>query len=370
MVACIAAGARLPARRAPWRRRTASRSPARWRSPRSCSTSVARDRWQLAALARRWPCGALFLVVDLAFFGANIVKIADGGWFPLVVGAGHLPLMTTWKRGRQHRRRRMLSDSSLPMDLFLERHRAAQAAARAGHRRVHDLEPRPGAPVVLLHHLKHNKVLHEKVVLHVDRGRGDPAGPGRGAGRRWRTLGDGFYKVIGRYGFMETPDVPALLASRRARRASARGRRRPASTWAGRRCFRTARPMPRWRKAAVHRHGAERPVGHRLLQSAAQPGARAGRADSAVACRAASYPRRRFCSRISRSATQAVALRCWVPSVSDLLTFDLVPLAPVSPFSRAQPQRSLRRGVHSLDKSTPGAIRGRKTRGLTCSVVR
>ena len=222
-----------------------------------------------------------------------------------------------------------------------------------------------GVPVVLLHHLKHNKVLHETVVIMSIEGeefpqvaaeeRVDAGGPGR------RVLqGGGSLRLHG------DPGCAGAARLGRAARAFAPGPARPASTWAGRRCCRRPGQARRLAQAAVHRHGAERPVRHRLLQSAAQPGARAGRTDSGVRVRAHSYPRRRFCSKISRSATQAVALRCWVPSVSDHTDIDLVPLAPDSPFSRAQPQRSLRRGVDSLDKSTPGVIRGRKTRGLTC----
>ena len=115
--------------------------------------------------------------------------------------------------------RAILQRSALPLELFLDDARAANAAPRARHRRVHDVGPE-GAPVVLLHHLKHNKVLHEQVVLlSVAAGR-----RARGGRRRARAaskqLGHGFFRVIARYGFMETPNVPADPRACRAQRAS------------------------------------------------------------------------------------------------------------------------------------------------------
>jgi KUP system potassium uptake protein len=170
---------------------------------------VARDRWH-------WPrwrilaVGALFLTVDLAFLGANIVKIETGGWFPIVVALGVYLVMTTWKRGRQIVSK-ILSDSSLPMDLFLSDIARRQPPRVPGTAVFMTSNP-TGVPVVLLHHLKHNKVLHQTVVIMSIEGEEIPQVP---AEERVtvEVLGDGFYKVVGRYGFMETPDVPALLAS-------------------------------------------------------------------------------------------------------------------------------------------------------------
>ncbi len=170
---------------------------------------VARDRWH-------WPrwrilaVGALFLTVDLAFLGANIVKIATGGWFPIVVALGVYLVMTTWKRGRQIVAT-ILSDSSLPMDLFLSDIARRQPPRVPGTAVFMTSNP-TGVPVVLLHHLKHNKVLHQTVVIMSIEGEEFPQ---VSADERVtvEVLGDGFFKVVGRYGFMETPDVPALLAS-------------------------------------------------------------------------------------------------------------------------------------------------------------
>jgi KUP system potassium uptake protein len=170
---------------------------------------VARDRWH-------WPrwrvlaVGALFLSVDLAFLGANIIKIATGGWFPIVVALGVYLVMTTWKRGRQIVAA-ILSDSSLPMDLFLSDIARRQPPRVPGTAVFMTSNP-TGVPVVLLHHLKHNKVLHQTVVVMSIEGEEFPQ---VSADERVtvEVLGDGFFKVVGRYGFMETPDVPALLAS-------------------------------------------------------------------------------------------------------------------------------------------------------------
>jgi len=152
----------------------------------------------------------IFIVVDLAFFGANLAKIPDGGWFPLVVAAIVYILMSSWKKGRV-RLAEIVRENTLPLDLFLD------DLARRTHPRVPGtavfLTSVPGgAPPVLLHHLKHNKVLHETVVLmsilseeipQVDDDRRVEC----------RELGQGFYQVLARYGFMETPDVPAALAA-------------------------------------------------------------------------------------------------------------------------------------------------------------
>jgi KUP system potassium uptake protein len=171
--------------------------------------SVARDRW-------RWPrwqvfaIGALFLAVDLAFLGANLIKIETGGWFPLLIAGGVYLLMTTWKRGRLIVAG-VLRENSLPMDLFLS-DIARRKPPRVPGTAVFMTSDPAGVPIVLLHHLKHNKVLHETVVIMSIEGEEFPQVP---AAERatLELLGDGFYKVVGRYGFMETPDVPALLNS-------------------------------------------------------------------------------------------------------------------------------------------------------------
>jgi KUP system potassium uptake protein len=171
--------------------------------------TVARDRWGWSA-PKAWALTSLFLAVDLAFFSANLVKIREGGWFPLVVAVGIYTLMTTWNRGRA-RLAAIVRENTLPMDLFL-----ADVSRRKPHRvpgtAVFLTSDSNGAPPVLLHHLKHNKVLHEKVMLMsvVTEEIPQVDGEDRVA---CRELGEGFYQVIAHYGFMETPDVPAVLAA-------------------------------------------------------------------------------------------------------------------------------------------------------------
>jgi KUP system potassium uptake protein len=171
--------------------------------------TVARDRWQ-------WPrwrvalVGALFLSVDLAFLGANMAKVASGGWLPLLIAVVIYVLMTTWKRGRESVAS-ALRESALPLDLFLEDIRRRRPTRVPGTAVFMTSDP-AGVPVVLLHHLKHNKVLHETVVIMSIEGEEIPQVP-REERLTLKTLGDGFHRVVGRYGFMETPDVPALLAS-------------------------------------------------------------------------------------------------------------------------------------------------------------
>ncbi len=170
---------------------------------------VVRDRWRWPAWAA-WPLTSLFLFVDLSFFGANLVKIEEGGWFPIAAGALAYLLMSTWRRGRDALAEQMRG-ASLPLPLFL-----ADVEKRPPHRvpgtAVFMTSHPEGVPPVLLHHLKHNQVLHERVVLVSVLTEEVPSVP-EAERLTVRSLGSGIHQVIGRYGFMETPDVPALLAS-------------------------------------------------------------------------------------------------------------------------------------------------------------
>jgi KUP system potassium uptake protein len=158
--------------------------------------------WKIGALT------ALFLVVDLAFVGANLLKVPDGGWFPLLVAGVVYVLMSTWKKGRV-RLEAIVRENTLPMDLFLQ-----DIHRRKPHRvqgtAVFLTPDSSGAPPVLLHHLKHNQVLHEKVMLMSILTEEIPQVD---AEERvsCRELGESFYQVIARFGFMETPDVPGVL---------------------------------------------------------------------------------------------------------------------------------------------------------------
>jgi KUP system potassium uptake protein len=206
---------------------------------------VARDLWG-------WPvwrvvaAGSLFLIVDLAFLGANLVKIESGGWFPLTVAIIVYTLMTTWKRGRIALSQ-ILRDNSLPIDLFLQ-DIARRKPARVPGIAVFMTSDRTGAPVVLLHHLKHNKVLHETVILMSIEGEEIPKVHADDR-VELEELGEGFFKVTGHFGFTESPDVPALLEALEAR--GLRARLREASFYLGRETLipNGSSPMSHWRKA-------------------------------------------------------------------------------------------------------------------------
>ena len=161
-------------------------------------------RWRVAAI------GALFLLVDLSFLGANLVKIAKGGWFPLAIGAAVYALLTTWKVGRGAVTS-ILRENSLPMPLFLE-DMARRRPPRVQGTAVFMTSDPSGVPVVLMHHLKHNKVLHERVIIMSIVGEEIPQVPPQDR-VGFKDWGEGLYQVTGRYGFMESPDIPALLSS-------------------------------------------------------------------------------------------------------------------------------------------------------------
>ncbi len=159
----------------------------------------------------KWPVAALVFgllaIPDLAFFFANALKIPDGGWLPLLVAALVFFTITTWRRGRALVSREM-ADSALPLRQFLER--MERAPNRVAGTAVFLTADATSTPAAFLHNLKHNKILHERViVLQVDT-MDVPRVPETKRVEVER-LGKGFYSVIARYGFMEQPDVPAAL---------------------------------------------------------------------------------------------------------------------------------------------------------------
>jgi KUP system potassium uptake protein len=178
---------------------------------------VARDIFGWPRLLA-WPLTAVFLCVDVAFFGANVVKIEDGGWFPIATAILVFTLMSTWKRGREALAR-MLRETGLPLDVFMAELNRKDAPRVPG--TAVFMTGNPGnVPPVLLHHLKHNKVLHQRVLLVSLLGEEIPLVPEEDRVTT-RELGRGFYQVQARYGFTETPDVPLLLASLERRPTSA-----------------------------------------------------------------------------------------------------------------------------------------------------
>jgi KUP system potassium uptake protein len=156
------------------------------------------------------PVVLLFLLVDGAYFAANLIKVPDGGWFPLLVGAFAFTLLTTWAKGRRLMRQRM-SEISLPLDIFAKsaRNSTAQVPGTA----IFMNSGASGTPSALLHNIKHNKVLHERVVVLTVQ-IADVPYVEEADRYEISEVGDGFYRVVLRYGFMEETDVPAALKRR------------------------------------------------------------------------------------------------------------------------------------------------------------
>jgi KUP system potassium uptake protein len=170
---------------------------------------MARGVWHWSRL-RAGVLAALFIVVDAAFLSANLTTLGEGGWFPVLMGAVVVAIMTTWWRGRRELYE-IFTRSTLPVDLFLEDVQQTKLTRVPGTAVFMTSTP-TGIPPVLLHHVKHNKVLHEQVVLLSLQTEQVPTIP---VGRNFdvEELGQGFYRVTARYGFMQTPHVPRLLAA-------------------------------------------------------------------------------------------------------------------------------------------------------------
>jgi KUP system potassium uptake protein len=150
----------------------------------------------------------VFFTIDGAYLASNLLKIPAGGWFPLLIGAIAFTLLTTWAKGRQLMINRM-NEASLPMEIFIKS--AAPSAARVPGTAVFMTSSASGVPHALLHNLKHNKVLHERIILLTVRIEDVPYVP-HDKRNEQKDYGSGFYRVILRYGFMEEVDVPSALA--------------------------------------------------------------------------------------------------------------------------------------------------------------
>ncbi len=156
------------------------------------------------------PVVLLFLIVDGAYFAANLTKVPDGGWFPLLVGGIAFTLLTTWAKGRQLMRQRM-TEAGLPLDIFAKSARGS--TARVPGTAIFMNSGSKGTPSALLHNIKHNKVLHERVVVLTVQIGDVPYVPEEDR-CSIEELGDGFFRVILNYGFMQETDVPAALKRR------------------------------------------------------------------------------------------------------------------------------------------------------------
>lgn len=168
---------------------------------------VAREKWKWSNTLAASLMG-LFLLIEIPFFFANVIKFIHGGWFPIVVASGVYTLMSTWKMGRK-----MLTENlrsrALPMDLFLQ-DIGTSGLVRVPGTAVFMTGNLEGVPTVLLHHLKHNKVLHKQVILLSIITEEIPRVPEEER-FQLKALGKDFFRITARYGFMETPNIPELL---------------------------------------------------------------------------------------------------------------------------------------------------------------
>ncbi len=169
-----------------------------------------RARWSLWRAA---PLCGLFLAIDASLFAANLGKIKEGGWLPLAIGLGVLAIMHTWRTGKGEIVRRVYSNEITEEELRTMARSRNVARVRGGGVFMAG-NPR-GTPLVLVHHLKANRSLHEHVaILSVTT---EPV-PFVAAADRLTVseIGEGCWRVVGRYGYMESPDAGALLEAARA----------------------------------------------------------------------------------------------------------------------------------------------------------
>ena len=155
------------------------------------------------------PLVTVFLIVDIAYFGANLIKVPQGGWVPLLIGFVIFTLLTTWSRGRELMRASM-AEGSLPIEIFAKS--AMNSATRVPGTAVFMASTNSGVPSALLHNIKHNKVLHERVLILTVAVQGMPY-VDEAERYECKELGNGFYRVTINCGFLEETDVPRLLGT-------------------------------------------------------------------------------------------------------------------------------------------------------------
>ena len=154
------------------------------------------------------PLLATFFLLDAAYLAANLTKIPDGGWVPLVMGLAIFTLLTTWSRGRTLMRQNM-TEGAIPFEVFTKS--AHNSAARVPGTAIFMASTASGVPSALLHNIKHNKVLHERVVVLTVAIQDVPYVE---EAERFaiKDMGQGFYRITLRFGFLEETEVPAALA--------------------------------------------------------------------------------------------------------------------------------------------------------------
>lgn len=153
------------------------------------------------------PLLSLFFIVDGAYFAANLTKVPQGGWFPLMVGGFAFLLLTTWAKGRKIMRENM-AEAAMPIEIFTKS--AKNSATRVPGTAIFMASNSVGVPSALLHNIKHNKIIHERVVVLTVNIEDVPYVEFEDR-IEVKDLGDGFYRLILNYGFMQETDVPAAL---------------------------------------------------------------------------------------------------------------------------------------------------------------
>ncbi|MCO5142510.1 MAG: potassium transporter Kup [Oligoflexia bacterium] len=153
---------------------------------------------------------AAFLICDLAFFSANLIKIPQGGWFPLVVGAVFYFLMATWQKGRAIVAAR-LKRAAFPIKSFVE-DIERKSIVRVPGVSIFMTSDAESTPPALMHNLKHNKIMHEKVVLLSITTYDEPYVRSKER-TEFEVLANNFYRIIANYGFMQTPNIFEILDS-------------------------------------------------------------------------------------------------------------------------------------------------------------
>ena len=176
---------------------------------------VAHERWKWGILPTAALCG-FFIIIDIAFFGANIIKFFDGGWFPLTLAAVIFLLMMTWKKGRSILTARIQNETDLLEDFLIE------VEKRTNLHRVSGLAVfmngnATRTPPALIHNLEHNKILHERILFVTVKTRPIPYVE-ENERSLYQPLNNGFSRLKIYYGYMEEPDIPKILSELKARK--------------------------------------------------------------------------------------------------------------------------------------------------------
>ena len=173
---------------------------------------VARWTWK-HSLPRALAPVIVFLAFDLAYFSSNLLKVADGGWFTLLIAALVVMAMATWEDGRQALRQISLA-ATVPLRAFLAEVSVKNPLRVPGTAVFMSLSPQ-GTPITLLHHYKHNKIFHQNVVI-LSITASDVPYVAEADRLDIQDLGLGFFRIVAHYGFMETPNVPEVMQRARA----------------------------------------------------------------------------------------------------------------------------------------------------------